>query len=109
MMIQQYPKQKTHKAQKIRNPAPTINDLCEVCGKPYAATHEIFFGEKHRRLSQIYGLTKRLCYEHHNKPYGDNPHYNKAIDSQYKQEGQKRFEERYSRDEFYKVFGRYYI
>ncbi len=110
LKVQQYPKP-THKRRKRakNNPTPTVNDICEVCGRSYAAQHEIFFGEKHRRLSQMYGLTKRLCYEHHNRPGGENPHFNKAIDNQYKQEGQKRFEAAYGHEVWMQVFRRNYL
>jgi len=35
-------------------------------------------------------------------------HFNPVFDLELKQEGQRRFEARYSRDEFYRIFGRYY-
>jgi hypothetical protein len=111
MQIQQYPKKdyKRRVTKAKRNKKPTVNDICEVCGKSFAAQHEIFFGGKHRRLSQIYGLTKRLCYEHHNMPGGKNPHHNKAIDNAYKQEGQRKFEAIYGHSRWMEEFGRDYI
>jgi hypothetical protein len=106
-----YPKPK-HKKQRraVNNPLPTIDDICEVCGKPYAHNHEIFFGRGKRQLSIKYKLQKRLCYEHHEKPYGDNPHYNKAIDDEYKREGQRKFEAIHgSREDFIRLFGKNYL
>jgi hypothetical protein len=109
MQVQQYPKPtyKRQKAKVQKNPVPTINDICEVCGKPYAAQHEIFFGEKYRRLSQIYGLTKRLCYDHHQGK--DGPHFNKAIDDQYKQLAQREFEKVYGRERWMQEVGKSYL
>ena len=91
------------------NPKPTIDDICEVCGKPYAHNHEIFFGTGERQLSIKYKLQKRLCYEHHNMYGGMNPHFNKAIDDEYKREGQRKFEETHSREDFRSIFGKSYL
>lgn len=93
----------------VNNSRPTATDICEVCGKPYAANHEIFFGRGKRQLSIRYGLQKRLCYEHHNMPGGNNPHFNKAIDDMYKREAQAKFEQDHSRDMFRRLFGKSYL
>jgi hypothetical protein len=110
-MINAVPKPKKGKRNKAKNnPMPTIYDLCEVCGKPYAHLHEIFFGRGKRQLSIKYRLQKRLCYDHHEKPNGDNPHFNKAIDDEYKREGQQEFERLYgTREDFIRLFGRNYL
>jgi len=109
-MVNAVPKPK-RKGQRraVNNPLPTIDDICEVCGKPYAANHEIFFGNGKRQLSIKYGMQKRLCYEHHNKPNGDNPHFNKQIDDAYKKEYQQKFEAEYSRELFIMIFGKNYL
>ena len=65
------PKHRRHRPQN--NAKPTINDICERCGRPYAHLHEVFFGRGKRQLSIKYGLQKRLCYEHHEGPSGP-PH-----------------------------------
>jgi len=103
------PKHRRKTPKPKRNKMPTINDLCEVCMKPYAHCHEVFFGEKHRKWSILYSLTKRLCYEHHNMPGGVNPHHNREVDLLYKRESQARFEEEYSHELFMQLFGRNYI
>lgn len=104
------PKPKHRKQQKAKNnPIPTIDDICTICGKPYAANHEVFFG-KNRQNSIKYGMQKRLCYEHHNKPGGVNPHYNKVVDNLYKREAQAKFEMIHgSREEFERIFGKNYL
>jgi predicted ribonuclease toxin of YeeF-YezG toxin-antitoxin module len=105
------PKPKHRKQQKAKNnPMPTAEDICTFpgCKKGFAHNHEVFFG-KNRQNSIKYGMQKRLCYEHHNKPGGINPHYNKEIDNQYKQEAQRKFEAEFSRELFVMVFGRNYL
>jgi hypothetical protein len=106
-----YPKPKYKKQRRaVNNPLPTIDDICEVCGKPYAHNHEIFFGTGERQLSIKYKLKKRLCYEHHNMDSGMNPHFNKAIDDEYKREGQGKFERLYgTREDFVRIFGKSYL
>jgi hypothetical protein len=99
------PKSKRKKA--VNNSRPTATDICEVCGAGYAANHEIFFGRGKRQLSIKYGLQKRLCHEHHQGPYG--PHFNKAIDDEYKREGQTKFEETHTREEWMKLIGKNYL
>jgi hypothetical protein len=43
-------------------------------------------------------------------PGGDNPHYNKAIDDEYKREAQAKFEQKYGdREDFIRIFGRNYL
>lgn len=109
MEINPVPKPK-HKRKKAKNnPRPTAEDYCVVCGKPYAALHEIF-GGKNRQLSIKYGLQVRLCEEHHNRPGGMNPHHNKAVNDKLKREGQMKFESLYgSREDFIRIFGKNYL
>jgi len=96
-----------HKRKKtLRNKTPTVNDYCEVCGKPYSHQHEVFFGEKHRALSKKYSLTKRLCYEHHQGELG--PHKNRQRDLELKKEYQQRFVDRYGYDKWMEIFQRDY-
>ena len=104
--IRKPPKGKRKRA--VNNSRPTAKDICEVCGKPYAALHECFFG-KNRQNSIKYGMQIRLCYEHHNMPGGINPHHNKAIDDALKREYQAKFEQQYSREKFIEVFGKNYL
>ncbi|MGI6227321.1 MAG: hypothetical protein ACOYJ1_13810 [Peptococcales bacterium] len=91
----------------MRNPKPTDQDTCEVCGRGYAHLHEVFFGSGRRQLSIKYGLQKRLCQEHHLGPLG--PHHNREYDLVLKREAQRKFEQEYSRAEFLRIFGRNYL
>jgi len=100
------------------NPQPTIDDVCSVCGRPYAHTHEIFFGTANRQVSIEHGFQKRLCAFHHQrweyaphvKPYKNDIATPDAwFDKQLKQNAQKAYEETHSRDEFTKLIGRSYL
>lgn len=102
-----YFKPKRHKKHRATNSVPTFEARCEVCGKPYAETHEIFYGTGHRQLSIKYGIQALLCAEHHRGPFG--PHQNRKRDLELKQRGQKFFEMFYTREEFMKIFGRSYL
>jgi hypothetical protein len=106
MLVQTLAKPKIRKHHPKNNPAPTYESKCEICGKPYAETHEIFFGQ-YRQLSIKHGLQTLLCPEHHRGKYG--PHNNRSRDLELKQKGQQWFERFYSREEFIKVFGRNYL
>ncbi len=101
-----YPKPKIKKHRAKNNPKPTANSICEVCGKPYSETHEIFFGI-HRQLSIQYGLQVCLCLEHHRGPNG--PHHNRDRDLELKQRGQRFFEHCHGRQRFMELFGRNYL
>jgi hypothetical protein len=111
-MYNPVPKPK-HKPQRraVNNPLPTADDICTFpgCNRNYAHNHEIYFGNGKRQLSIEYGMQKRLCEEHHNRPGGYNPHHNRGYDLQLKREYQQRFEAEYSRELFVKVFGKNYL
>lgn len=77
-----------------RNPIPTATDYCEICGKPYASLHEVFFGTANRKKSIQHGMQIRLCYEHHNMPNGNNPHFNVDVDLKIRKAYQSLFEHR---------------
>lgn len=101
-----FPKPKLKKHRAKNNKKPTENSICEVCGMPFAETHEIFFG-KHRQLSIEYGLQALLCPKHHLGPTG--PHQCRERDIELKKRGQEWFERLYGHDKFMEVFGRDYI
>ncbi len=101
------PKPKRRRHRPKNNAKPTINDVCERCGRPYAHLHEVFFGRGKRQLSIKYGLQKRLCYEHHEGASG--PHLNREYDLQLKREAQAKFERVHGRAEFVRLFGRNYL
>lgn len=94
-----------------RNPKPTIDDICSVCGKPYAHTHEVFFGTANRRISIEQGFQEKLCAWHHNDINNkeSNPHHNIEVDEALKRKHQARYELTHSREEFMQLIGRNYL
>ncbi len=103
------PKQVKHKRGHQSNPAPTLDDWCIECGEPGAETHECFGGSR-RNMSRLYGLTVRLCAEHHRGTtgvHGKNGHLLREWCEKY---GQKKFEKEHgSREHFIRLFGRSYL
>jgi hypothetical protein len=105
MMVQPIPKPThKHKAQK-RNPVPTAEDYCMYCGTSYAQTHEIF-GGPNRQLSIKYKLQVRLCNTCH-RNITDNVWLDRV--NKLKRMGQAKFEARYSREEFIRIFKKNYL
>lgn len=91
-----------------RNPIPTINDRCAICGKPYAELHEIYFGDGKRRLSQIHGAQIRLCMCHH-RVGKEAVHNNHEFDLRLKRDWQAEFEKTHTKKEFMSIFGKSYL
>lgn len=81
---------------------------CWVTGQTNGLHKHHIFGGKNRKLSEKYGLFVWLRPDWHNmSDYG--VHFNSTLDSELKQEAQKKFEEIYSRDEFRRLFGKSYL
>lgn len=93
---------------KKPNPKPTIDDLCIICGKPYAMTHEVFFGNPNARLSQEHGMVVRLCHTHH-QDHKEGVHHNRLFDLSLKQQFQSKFEEEHGHDKFVSIFKRSWL
>lgn len=83
-------------------------DSCYICGRPREAIHHIFGGTANRKQSDKYKLVIPLCNEHHNMS-NYSVHFNKELNLTIKKLGQEKFEEKYSREEFRKIFGRSYL
>jgi hypothetical protein len=92
-------------SKRIYNPNPTIDDICIVCGAPYAELHEVFYGHN-RRNSQLYGLQVRLCHHHHQVDDYYSPHrnprgkFNLLLKEEYKQQ----FIDEHSEDDWLRIF-----
>ena len=71
-------------------------------------SHHIFFGQKHHKWSEKYGLKVWLCSKHHNIS-NEGVHKNRVLDLQIKQIAQREFEDTYGHDEFMRIFGRNYL
>lgn len=105
--IPKFPKPKFKKQKRaLRNPVPTINDRCRICGRPYASLHEVF-GGKNRQQSIKYHLQVRLCTEVHHLEVTENP--KGELSTSLKREFQAKFEIELSREEFVKIFGQNYL
>lgn len=82
---------------------------CFLCGRTgYLEEHHIFFGEKHRRLSEKYGLKVRICPNCH-RDSQDGVHSSREKADELRRIGQRAFEEKYGREKFLKVFGKNYL
>jgi hypothetical protein len=92
----------------IKNPKPTSDDYCIICGTPYAALHEIYFG-KNSQISKEYGFQVRLCINHHTGMNGVHGKWGHRLDGMLKEAAQRKFEETHTRDEFMNIIGRNYI
>ena len=96
----------------IQKSRPTIMDtqkgVCYICGK-YCLTHKHhIYGGANRRNSEALGLYVHLCPDCHNM--GPNSvHTNILMARWLQEEGQWKYEETHSREEFMRVFGRNYI
>ena len=77
---------------------------CFLCGsRQYINRHEIFFGSAYRKKSQRYGLWVNVCMSCHDKIHFGKDH---SLDEHLKKQGQKRFEEFFSREKFMEEFGK---
>lgn len=82
---------------------------CFVCGCSYDIhKHHIYYGTANRRLSEKYGCWVYLCGKHHNLS-NEGVHFNKNLDTKLKQFCQEKWEEKRTREEFMRVFGRNYL
>jgi hypothetical protein len=117
MMVHPFPK-KHYKKQKIKHEPPLFpQGFCYRCYWLYGIKrtagldkHHIF-GAANRPLSEQYGLYVPLCNEFqpeqcHLKVTNEK---DREFITHLKQEGQRRFEERHTRQEFKEIFGRNYL
>ena len=68
--------------------------------------HHVFHGTANRSLSDQYGLTVKLCHDHHLGKKG--VHQNNELDIELKKYGQMCFERAYPELSFRGLFGRSY-
>lgn len=94
---------------KKANPKPTVDDVCLICERPYAATHEPFFGRTgDPRKCQDDGLCVKLCWDHHQHPK-TGVHFNRELDVRLKQQAQRKYEETHSHEEFMARYGKNWL
>lgn len=81
---------------------------CYLTGRRDNLHRHHIYGGGRRALSEKYGLWVYLTGEMHNlSPAG--VHFNRALDRQLKQAGQRAFENAYSREAFLRLFGKNYL
>lgn len=101
-------KKKKNKVRQLERKRFSIltDDLnsCFFCLALNPQLHEVFFGSKHRQLSMKHGCVVPLCDKCHRQVHSD-----REYDLALKRLTQQKFEELYSRDEFFNIFGRSYL
>ena len=93
----------------------TGKDVCFLCvllhgderQKSVLHTHHVFGGTANRKLSERYGLTVKLCPEHHTEGK-EAAHRNQEIAALLHRIGQEAFEKRFPDLDFIEIFGRNY-
>lgn len=81
---------------------------CHVCGRPASEKHHVFHGPN-RHLANYYGMVTMLCRDCHQGTHGVHGRDGHELDERLKREYQAIFEEKYTREEFMRVFGRNYL
>ena len=82
-------------------------DYCYICGRYGTEIHHVFFGTANRKLSDKYGMTVGLCYNHHRGNNG--VHQNREFDLMLKRKAQELFIKEYPDTDFMAIFGRNYL
>ena len=83
---------------------------CFVCGCCRGLErHHVIYGTSGRKLSEQYGLTVSLCYEHHRGRHGVHGMDGKELSNQLHIVAQTAFEGLYGHDEWMRIFGRNYL
>lgn len=83
---------------------------CWYCGNPATEVHHCLYGTANRAKAEKYGLTVRLCKEHHTGKTGVHMNPNTGLDLHLKKMAQEYFEEHYGdRELFIKEFGKSYL
>lgn len=82
------------------------NKKCFECGcTGNLECHHVFYGRAYRNKSERYGMKVWLCAEHHRGKNGVHGG-NRALGLRIMRYAQRRFEQRHTREEFMRIFGR---
>lgn len=84
-----------------------VDGRCLFCGRRGTERHHVFYGTANRAKSEKYGLTVRLCREHHRGE--DGVHFNRQRDLELKRFAQLVFEGLYGHEKFMEVFHKNYL
>ncbi len=82
---------------------------CYICTSYQGLqNHHCIGGSGRRKLCDKYGLTVKICFNHHG---GDQDIHTQRLDllDVIRKKAQEKFEETHSREEFIKVFGRNFL
>jgi hypothetical protein len=108
-MINPVPKPKLRKQKRaVNNSRPQVEKKCYITGATEGLHKHHIFGAANRKLSEQYGLYVYLIPEYHNMS-DKGVHFNREFDLQLKREGQAKFEQEHSREEFIRLFGKNYL
>lgn len=84
---------------------PTTDGVCYICGlHTETARHEVFPGAN-RKNSKAWGMWYNTCPACHDRWHL----YDRGLVAITQADGQRLFEEKYSRDSFIRIFGRSYL
>jgi len=113
MLVQPLPKTSYKKARKKREPPLFLLGYCYRCYREYGLKrlhglerHHIYGGNPDRQHSDDYGLYIDLCHDCHLIVTDEK---DSEFIAHLKKEGQRRFEARHTRQEFYDIFKIYYL
>ena len=81
---------------------------CLVCRTTANLHLHHVYGAANRKHSEKYGLTVFLCARHHNMS-NEGVHFNRELDLKIKRLAQRKFEEKLTRQEFMRIFGKNYL
>lgn len=83
---------------------------CFICGSQHGLErHHVIFGTSGRRLSEKYGLTVMLCYEHHRGRYGVHGMDGKELNRQLHVVAQTAFEGIHGHDKWMTIIGKNFL
>lgn len=85
-------------------------EKCLICGETsYVEEHHIFYGVRHRKISDKNGFTCWLCLEHHRGTYGVHGKNGEKLNLELKQLCQRTYEKTHTRKEFMDLIHKNYL
>lgn len=81
---------------------------CYKCGTIFNLHKHHIYGGANRKISEQEGFYVYLCPRHHNMS-DEGVHFDKELDTDLKQECQRKYEEEHTREDFMRLIGRNYL
>jgi len=97
-----------YKKQRRAVKCPPVKKECYITKATEGLHKHHIFGGANRKLSEQYGLYVYLIPRLHNMS-DEGVHFNREFDLRLKREGQMKFEETHSREDFRRIFGKNYL